>query len=127
MTRPMRRRIIAAAIAVGAVVFACIYYFVSPESGGLPQCVLYRFTGLKCPGCGTQRFVHAALHGRWAEALEYNWFIPVLLIFIAVMIWVELTSASHPRRYARFYRPAMIWGFLGALLLWAVVRNIFGL
>lgn len=127
MTRRLRHRLIAAGILAGAACLAAFYYIVGPESGLLPQCVMYGFTGLKCPGCGTQRFVHAALHGQWIEALNYNWLMPLLLAFLAVIVWVELTSATHPRRRVRFYSPAMIWSFWGVLVGWTVVRNIFGL
>lgn len=127
MMRRVRHRLIAAGIPVCVAGIACIYYFVSPSSGLLPGCVIYRFTGLKCPGCGSQRFVHAALHGHWLEALNYNWLMPLLLAFLSVMVWVELTGATHPRRYARFYHPAVAWGFMGVLLAWTVARNIFGL
>lgn len=127
MTRRRHHILIAAGIIAGLVGLVCLYYFVSPQSGLLPQCTIYKLTGLKCPGCGTQRFVHAAIHGRWLEALSYNWFIPLLLAFLGVMVWIEFTATTHPGRYARFYHPAMIWGFLGVLVLWTVVRNIFGL
>lgn len=127
MTPGQRHRLVAAGILAGVAGLAAVYYFVAPESGLLPQCVMYRFTGLKCPGCGSQRFVHAALHGEWGEALSYNLLMPLLIAFIAVMIWVELTSATHPRRRVLFYHPAVIWGLLGVLLLWTVVRNVFGL
>ena len=62
-------------IAVGLIAAAALiaaYYRLGPESGLYPRCMFRQLTGLDCPGCGSQRAIHALLHGHVAEAWGYN-------------------------------------------------------
>lgn len=79
-----------------------------------PRCPLFALTGLQCPGCGTARALHAALHGRFAEALRFNAALPATLALLAYCI-------AFPRR-AR--RPAFAWTVLASVLAWGVLRNV---
>ena len=47
------------------VIIGAVFYFaVDPATFPfMPQCVFHRLTGLQCVGCGSQRMLHALLHG----------------------------------------------------------------
>ncbi|WP_239018698.1 DUF2752 domain-containing protein [Sphingobacterium corticibacterium] len=50
-----------------------IYYTYDPAAHGwFPRCPFKTLTGLDCPGCGSQRAVHAILHGDFEGAFRYN-------------------------------------------------------
>ncbi len=87
------------------------------ETPFFPRCPLHALTGLQCPGCGTARALHAALHGRFAEALRFNAALPAVAAFLALCV-------AFPR-LAR--RPAFAWTALAFVLAWSVFRNIAGM
>lgn len=72
---------------LGVVLLALLsylYYRYDPmEHAWFPKCPFKAVTGLDCPGCGSQRAIHALLHGHFGEAMRYNVlilpFIPYLL------------------------------------------------
>lgn len=80
------------AFACAALVGALVLYKFSPEHYDFyPQCPVFRYLHVYCPGCGATRALAALLHGRIAEALHYNalvvMLIPVLLAYFAVAYW----------------------------------------
>ena len=58
-------------ILIGALLM--IYYWFDPSEIELfPKCPFYMLTGLKCPGCGSQRAIHSLLHLDFIGAIRYN-------------------------------------------------------
>lgn len=114
-------RHLAALALVGAVAVSlglAALYAVNPvETPFFPRCPLHTATGLQCPGCGTARALHAALHGRFAEALRFNAALPATLAILALAV-------SFPR-LAR--SPVFSWSVLALVLAWGVVRNLVGI
>ena len=82
-------------------------------------------TGYKCPGCGTQRAIHALLHGDVAGAFRYNALLLVAIPWIALCLYAESRRLRNPRLYALLNAPLLIWLFLAMVLLWWLLRNIF--
>jgi len=113
------------ALALG-LVLAVFYYILEPSSGGLPSCLLLRLTGFRCPGCGTQRAVHALLHGDFVQGIAYNYSllftIPVLSLYIGDALWGEKT----PRLRAFLRHPLVILSLVLILLAWWILRNCWG-
>jgi hypothetical protein len=97
------------------------------ESGHYPTCPFLAVTGLYCPGCGTLRAVHDALHGDVAGALARNPLAVVAAPFL-VLAWVcwglRLLgyAAPHPSRLPA----AWIWTLLGGVVVYGVLRNLPG-
>ena len=112
----------AAAIAV-AVVALCVYYYnVDPAAGGTaPRCLLRSLTGYDCPGCGTQRALHALLHGHVATAWHHN-----AALFFAVPLAAAYAAEDYlPAGVARVLRaPAFILAIAAAIVAWWVLRNV---
>ena len=46
------------------------------------KCIFHSFTGLDCPGCGSQRAASALLHGKFLQAIDYN----ILFVFLVPFV-----------------------------------------
>lgn len=117
------------AVAIGAgIAVAVVYFLFDPlESPYMPQCLFKRLTGLSCPGCGSQRVLHALLHGDLAAAFRANALLVVSIPAIAWLAWLETRRLRRPELYMRVYSVATIVTVGVILLLWWVLRNIFGI
>jgi hypothetical protein len=121
---PARARAAVVAVGGAAVAAATVLAVGDPNRGGFPVCPLHAATGLNCPGCGTQRALHALLHGHVGVALHDNAFailaLPVLVY--AYLMWVgrafsvAVPQLALPARWIRWLGPAVI--------AFTVVRNL---
>lgn len=88
-------------------------------------CPFRALTGLLCPGCGVTRLCLALLRGDWAAAWQAN---PVLLLLLPVLLALLIRAALRYVREGRAAGPqwesALIWGMVGLLVAWGVVRNL---
>lgn len=92
----------------------------------MPKCIFHELTGWRCPGCGSQRLLHALLHGRLAEAWHYNAFIIIFIPVIGALVWVDAMRLKRPSLYAAVYRPWLFVAVAVAIVLWTVLRNMSG-
>ena len=90
-----------------------------------PGCVLYRWTGLYCPGCGNTRAVLALLEGDVPRALGYN-FVGILVVLGAGVfsVWYGLLSFWENRWIGPAFSNRTGWIFLGVAVSWMVLRNL---
>lgn len=103
----------------------CIYYFFNPSSSALfPKCPFLVATGLKCPGCGSQRAIHSLLHLNLAEAMKYNLLLVFSLPIVALLLYAELNRKKRPAFYAAVHRPQYIRTYFGIVICWWIARNI---
>ncbi|WP_338730818.1 DUF2752 domain-containing protein [Mangrovimonas cancribranchiae] len=75
-------------IAILLISAVSLYFFVNPSSEEIqlfPKCPFYRFTGLYCPGCGSQRAIHDILNGHFIEGLRHNY----LFILLGIVLGYE--------------------------------------
>jgi len=49
-----------------------VFYYLPHSTQYFIACPLQTFTGLQCPGCGSQRALHEILHLNFAAAFSYN-------------------------------------------------------
>ena len=106
-----------------AVAFALYFTFDPGREILAPKCPLLMATGLKCPGCGSQRMLHALLHGDIAAAWRFN-----ALLFLLVPFLIALGVASAGRkRWPAFYRRInsipVIVAVTAVIIGWFVLRN----
>lgn len=123
-----KRAVLLSLIAVVALLFIFVYHSFDPaESRLFPRCPMLMLTGWKCPGCGSQRALHALLHGDFAAVWHANPMIPILLPFALLLIWIE----RHPRRFPRLTRTLISqWVIFGVAILligWTIIRNLLDL
>jgi hypothetical protein len=124
MTRPIKYITVTVAI-VAAV--AVIYYYsrFDPVLSLSFRCPIKSLTGYDCPGCGSQRALHAVLCGDFRSA----WSLNPLMFFAAPLAAVYIVVESYPARFARLHRllvrPIVVAFVLIAIIAWTVLRNIF--
>jgi hypothetical protein len=94
--------------------------------GHYPSCPFLAITGWYCPGCGALRAVHALANGDLTTALARNPFAVVALGYLVVawVVWFWRTARGRPVQWSA--RPWALYGVLGAILLFGVLRNLPG-
>lgn len=122
----MRRSLIIIIAVAVLLIFGFIYYAIDPSASTVfPRCAFLSLTGYKCPGCGTQRAIHALMHGNVVEAFKFNALLLVSIPWIALCLYGETQRTRNPRLYARINAPLLMWIFLVLTVLWWLLRNIF--
>ncbi|MDO4738230.1 MAG: DUF2752 domain-containing protein [Bacteroidales bacterium] len=95
----------------------------------IPKCPLHMLTGWECPVCGTQRALHAMLHGEVRQAFQHNAFFVCSLPYLALLLIAECLKPSG--RGTRFIhiiqKPLYLQAFFVLALLWGIIRNVFNL
>lgn len=119
-----RGKVITGGVALLAIV--AVYFMFDPSTMHFPRCPFLVLTGWRCPGCGSQRAVHALLHGDIAAAWNFNAALVAALPLIALLLVAETVRTRHSRFYLRVNSTPMLIGCAVALLLWWLARNIFG-
>jgi hypothetical protein len=114
----------AAPLVVVLLVAAVLLRFPPGEYTFYPQCPIYRYLHLLCPGCGTTRAVAALLCGHLGEALRFNalttLLVPFAAVYAALCYWRFLRR--EPIQLPQMSRSAIYTG-LAAAMLFSVVRN----
>ncbi len=122
------KKLIYTIIAVALVAMAMIYFLFDPASTRLfPKCAFFSLTGLKCPGCGSQRAMHALLHADVWAAFRYNALLVVSLPIVALLLLASLWRKRYPRFYAALNSTTIITATAIIIVLWWLLRNIFNL
>ncbi|MGB7842150.1 MAG: DUF2752 domain-containing protein [Salinimicrobium sp.] len=95
-------------------------------SAYFPACPFHSFTGLLCPGCGSQRALHHLLNLELAAAFQQN---PLLLLsmpYVAAGYAFELVPVSEKAmRWRNFFfgRKAILFVLLLVISFW-ILRNL---
>lgn len=112
-------------MAIALMIAIVMSYFFDPMTATFSyRCPVKALTGFDCPGCGGQRAIHALLHLRIREAVNYNPFLVIAALYLFAVI--SLTFLHSPRfdktrRIVLGERTAL--AYLLLMLLWAVIRN----
>ena len=112
-------------LAGGLAALATVWHFEPQGQFFYPRCWLYQTTGLKCPGCGATRAVHALLHGDWRAAWAFN---PLLIALLPGAAWLAVralrgwwTGRWWPNPLAHRY---VIAALLGITVGFGLARNL---
>lgn len=125
------KRIILTVLVAFIVLLGVVVYFnFDPSNPSLskffPKCPFYSLTSFKCPGCGSQRAIHALLNGDLAGALSYNALLLVSIPIIALYWIADIIKKRHPALDNVLNHPTTII-ILGVLVIvWFIGRNIMG-
>ncbi|WP_394344565.1 DUF2752 domain-containing protein [Confluentibacter citreus] len=103
-----------------------LYYSYNPSQSTLfPKCPFYSFTGLYCPGCGSQRAIHKFLHGDIFEGLKHN-FIIMVLPMVLIYDWSVILFNKYSNQKIKnilHYSKVTYSIFIIILLFW-ILRNL---
>jgi hypothetical protein len=121
--------IYAVIVLAGTMLAGILYFRFNPADSLLfPKCPFLMLTGLKCPGCGSQRAVYALLHLDFRAACLHNALLISSLPYLFLLIATQVIRFFSP--YApfpvRIRRPAVIRAYFAVVLLFWVTRNVFG-
>ena len=111
---PNVKRVGMALGAIAALFAIYIYASYNPENTFFPKCPFFWATGLKCPGCGSQR------------AFRYNACLVLSIPLLVFLLGASLFRSRFPKLYAASHHPALSWTVTALILLWWLFRNIFG-
>jgi hypothetical protein len=106
---------------------AIVYFSYNPENTAFfPPCPLYKLTGWKCPGCGSQRAIHSLLHLDIKRAFSHN---PALFFAIPLAgLLIYLEHFGGQTRFPKLHRMLsgikFIAGIFIAIMLYWISRNI---
>lgn len=112
------------------VMVAILLFFFDPDlTWYAPKCPIKLLTGLSCPACGVQRFIHAILHGNFAVALKFNyWLVFVLPYSIAFLIAWLLPECKVKTSITTLVENTKLVGiYIASMVIWMIVRNILGI
>ena len=101
-------------LAAAACVILLLVPLDSPRAKWLPKCMVYKWTGLYCPGCGCTRALSALLHGDLKASLHNN------LLLIPGFLLVALLIAKPQITLRRPVAAAIV----AIIVAFTVLRNI---
>lgn len=120
-----RRNVLIIVMVAAIVATMILYYRFNPaDCVWMPKCPSKFISGYDCPACGSQRALHAVLHGRLGEAWHLNPFICIALPFVAAVIWStfpRLRGSATVRRITHSRMAARI--YIAAFFAWWILRN----
>lgn len=123
-TAVTRRTVLITAACIAAAGLTVLYSTVDPSTNLYPRCSFKMLTGLSCPGCGSQRALHALLNGHLAEAFRFNALFIVEIPLIALLLGLRYSGKRGSRLRHVLGTQTFILLILATIIIWTVVRNI---
>jgi len=110
------------------LLFVGIFFYYDPTgSNFFPKCPFLAFTGLKCPGCGSQRALHDLLNFRLGDAFRHH---PLLVISIPYLLlgfvfeMKKEKSARMLRWRQKLFGTTAIYIVLVIVIAYWILRNL---
>lgn len=110
---------------IAALLFV-LYGLLDPAQHPFPKCPFYLASGWKCPGCGSQRAIHQLIHLKVESAFEYNALLVLFIPVVSFLIVADAMKSKYPSLYRISRSPALSWGIPVIILLWWILRNLYG-
>jgi len=104
-----------------------LYFFAPEQHRFYPRCLFHSLTRWQCPGCGGLRAAHHLLHGDLAGAWRLNPLVVGLIPFVAVWGLIFAVTQDGAYRILKLCgKPRLLWGLLGVVVLFGILRNFHG-
>ncbi|MFD0975553.1 DUF2752 domain-containing protein [Salinimicrobium gaetbulicola] len=105
-----------------------VYAVYDPSKNGFfPPCPFHSFTGLQCPGCGSQRAVHHLLNFDIISAVHQNALLVIAIPYVLLGLlfdWILKPSEKVLKwRKILFGKNAILFVFSLVIFFW-IFRNI---
>ena len=112
-------------VVTGILVIVGFYWYFNPMQLLFPKCPVFSFSGIHCPGCGSQRAMHAFLHGNFSDAFRQNLLATLCYFAIIAEIVFLITGKMHwrPSYRLKHSRYAALF-VLTFVLVFTLLRNI---
>ena len=114
-------------ISLVLMTFGLLYFNLNPKSFAyFPKCPFYSFTGLYCPGCGSQRAFHEILHGNFWIGLQHNFLIILALLVIFYKFYVLFRNSFQKENKVKniIHHNATPWVILVIVVSFWILRNV---
>lgn len=122
----MQKKLIYIALTLAAISAIVVYGSLDPSVHHFPRCPIYLLTGLKCPGCGSQRALHHLMNFDIPEAFRDNALIVISIPILALYAIASLLKTRNPKLYKATHNRAAGWIAVTFIALWTIIRNICG-
>jgi hypothetical protein len=113
-------------LAISGIIYL---YFNNPEEAKhtLLSCPLNSFTGLQCPGCGSQRAIHQLLHLNLKAAWAFNPLLICGLPYILLAFFMDFRKPKgrfwiNVKKY--FFGSIAMYILLALVSLFTIFRNL---
>jgi uncharacterized membrane protein (GlpM family) len=108
---------------IGLSCFLLGYHYFDPSHSHLaPKCPFWLLTGYYCPGCGSQRAIHAFLNGHIWEGIRYNYLLVPALLYVMALTIVP----KEGRVYSALSGSTACWIIFAVFIAWWIGRNLLG-
>jgi len=125
ITKKLSGKLLRITIIAGIIVLLIIYKYFNPRLYFFPKCPVYTLTGYYCPGCGSQRALHALLNFDFIKAISSNILATICIIaLVADMVMYLLKIEKYrPKNFLQNNRHiAQI--VLYTVIIFTILRNI---
>lgn len=103
------------------LILLVIYFFFSPyEFSFFPTCPFYKYGGLHCAGCGSQRALHHLLHLEIGLMISNNLLLPFWLFLAGDYSYKKIFTEKEPLITRRRFPLAIFF----IIIIYTILRNI---
>lgn len=124
MRKKLKKYFVITPILVMALVILYLVKKYNPENTSLfPPCIIFKFTGLKCAGCGMTRALHYFLNFNLKKAFLFN---PLLFVFIAYFIYFLIKYFAYKLKGSKLSKNSFnisLYILVGITIMYIIVRN----
>ena len=109
--------------ALMAILLLMLFVFFDPSHYSFfPKCPFLKWTGLFCPGCGSQRAIHDLLRFDIASALDHN----ILVVVFTPVILLYLSNFGFKSRRVHDFLTSntLLYSTLVLVVTYFVLRNL---
>jgi len=127
MSRSRVDKIMSIAFPAIVIALAYLYYYVNPGVSRFPiQCPWRVLTGTLCPACGSQRALHALVHGQLAQAWSYNYFFIISIPYAMLAVLVAWYNFGNRLDWLKniVFHPVVLKAYVILFCTWWVARNL---
>lgn len=108
------------------IILGAVYFVFDPlKSSFFPSCPFKSFTGLDCPGCGSQRAIHELMHLNFKKAFEYNALLVLSVPYLLLLIVFNFESVKQrfPKLERILFGWKSVWIISIIVILFFIFRN----
>lgn len=125
---PSRKRFKILIFSIFALTLLLIYGWFDPSTSHFfPKCPVKTLTHYDCPGCGSQRAIHALLNFEFREAFRQNALLVLALPYLTLGVIFNLIkkpSENMMRWRNRLFGHHATLIILGIVIAFAILRNV---